>query len=181
MKKLLVIVGISLSMLAPGDAMAGHRHKDRDHHYRDSGRVVSARVVKVKPIYETVRIARPETNCRKHRGHRRHHRSESYTPTVLGALVGGVVGNQFGSESGRTAMTVAGSLLGASLGNDVGRHGRHKYRDHECQTVTYYDTREELVGYRVKYRYKGARYWTRMDHHPGKRIRVRVDVRPVRH
>ena len=35
------------------------------------------------------------------------------------------------------------------------------------------------MGYRVKYRYKGRVFSTRMKHHPGKRIPVRVSVAPV--
>jgi hypothetical protein len=31
----------------------------------------------------------------------------------------------------------------------------------------------------VAYRYQGRTYHTRMDQHPGKRIRVRVNVIPV--
>jgi uncharacterized protein YcfJ len=35
-----------------------------------------------------------------------------------------------------------------------------------------YHTERRLIGYRVKYRYRGDIYVTRMDYHPGKRIRI---------
>lgn len=51
-----------------------------------------------------------------------------------------------------------------------GRDGRGGYDD-------YYDDRR-VSGYDVTYEYAGRTYHTRTDHHPGDRIRVRVDVRP---
>ena len=35
-----------------------------------------------------------------------------------------------------------------------------------------------VSAYDVTYEYAGRRYTTRTNHHPGERIRVRVDVRP---
>ena len=48
-----------------------------------------------------------------------------------------------------------------------------------CETR--YTTREEREpdGYRVTYRYAGREYTTRTEQHPGKRIRVRVEVTPA--
>jgi uncharacterized protein YcfJ len=48
-----------------------------------------------------------------------------------------------------------------------------------CETVDEYQTREEIVAYRVKYRYKGRIYHTRMDHDPGDTIRLHVTVDPA--
>ena len=145
-----------------------------------SGYVDTARVVSATPIYKTVRVYRPVEECWSERVVRPGYRSR--TPTIAGAIVGGVIGNQFGKGSGNTAMTVAGSLLGASIGRDAGRyHGGHGYvtRERRCETVDHYDSEEQLVGYRVKYRYKGQTFVTRTREHPGKRIPVRIDVEPV--
>ena len=38
---------------------------------------------------------------------------------------------------------------------------------------------QELVGYRVKYRYKGRTFVTRTAEHPGDRIAVGVNVEPL--
>lgn len=45
-----------------------------------------------------------------------------------------------------------------------------------CQVVQHYETREQVVGYEVKYRYAGEIYVQRLDRHPGDWIRVRVEV-----
>jgi len=177
MNKLITLTALALSVGLAGCASAGPRWQHHDRSYEDT-----ARVLKVQPIYETVTVTIPEERCwnepaRHHRGHRR----DSYTAPILGAIVGGVVGNQFGGGSGKTALTVAGSLLGASIANDVShqqRHAPHHARRH-CEVVERYETREEIVAYRVKYRYKGRVYHTRMDYDPGDTLRVSVDVRPI--
>jgi len=50
-----------------------------------------------------------------------------------------------------------------------------------CRVVNRFSERQEVVGYRVKYRYNGKKHWTRTDRHPGKYIQVKVKVRPERH
>ncbi len=110
------------------------------------------------------------------------HRSgpRSYTPMILGGILGGVVGNQFGSGSGKKLMTAAGVVLGGSLGRDATRHHRRHYAHStiETQCRTEYDYREEerVDGYLVEYSYQGRTYETRMDHEPGDRLRVKVDI-----
>ncbi len=90
------------------------------------------------------------------------------------------MGNRFGSGSGKDAMTIAGALLGGSIGNDLGKRPSHSYttQKRRCETVNHYQEQEELVGYRVKYRYNGKTYWTRMASNPGRSLRVRVSVEP---
>jgi uncharacterized protein YcfJ len=48
-----------------------------------------------------------------------------------------------------------------------------------CETVDRYEQQQQLVGYRVKYRYEGQTYYTQTTEHPGKHIPVRVDVYPA--
>ncbi len=185
MNKLMTISTLALAIGLTGCVSASPRWAD-DHHPR--GRYSfedSARVIKVKPLYETVQVSVPEERCWKERRYHRSHFSddESYTAPLVGAIVGGVVGNQFGAGSGKTAMTVAGTLLGASVANDLRKGERladyRPRRERRCEVIDRVETREEIVGYRVKYRYKGQTFRTRMDHDPGKRIRVRVTVRPI--
>lgn len=48
-----------------------------------------------------------------------------------------------------------------------------------CRTVKRYEPRQQLIGYRVDYRYEGQTFTTRTRGNPGRFIRVRVDVDPV--
>ncbi len=145
-----------------------------------SDRTHYAKVVSATPIYETVEINRPTQECWDERVVRR--RPGSHTGTIAGGILGGVIGNQFGHGRGKAAMTVAGTLLGASVGHDISHNrGGRSYVTHErrCETVDHYVTEDRLVGYRVKYRYKGDIYMTRTDEHPGRRIPVEVSVKPA--
>ncbi len=148
------------------------RHGSDNIHY--------ARVVSATPIYETIEINRPTQECWDERVVQRRHRP--HAGTLAGGILGGVIGNQFGHGGGRAAMTVAGTLIGASIGRDISRG--HRARDYvtyerRCETVDRYETEEQVVGYDVRYRYKGEIYMTRTDEHPGKRIPIEVSVKPV--
>ena len=154
-----------------------------------------AKVIGVQPVYRTVRVSEPRRECREepvtryhsagHGGHR------SAVPLILGGILGGVAGNQFGGGSGNVAMTVGGALLGGALGSDIarghdgygGRHVERSYTDYEtrCETYTTYHEEDRVDGYRVEYKYRGRVYSTHMDEHPGDRVRVSVDVQPVRY
>ncbi len=145
------------------------------------GYVDNARVVWADPIYETVEVARPVRECWTERVVHRGRRARSYTGAIAGGIIGGVLGNRIGRGDGRTVLTVAGGLLGASIGHDLSaRRGRPRIsREERCETVEHYAEEEQIVGYRVKYRYKGQTFYTRTQEHPGRRIRVRVNVDPV--
>ena len=171
-------VGLALSLAATG-ALADRKRDG----FKDT-----AKVLKATPLFETVQVNRPEQQCWtervKHvkRGHRR-----DYAPTIAGAVLGGVVGNQLGHGRNRDALTVAGAVLGATVGHQYSgwgsdrRRGKRVYftEEQHCETVDNYVEEEVLVGYRVKYRYRGRVFTTRTDEHPGRRIRVKVGVKPV--
>lgn len=168
MKKSTLIMTLGL-IGATATAMA-------DNSFNDQARVISS-----EPLYETVRVNQPLERCWNERVHHRSSPgSDSYTPTIAGAIVGGVVGNQFGKGSGKDAMTVAGALLGASVGNDLGKRPRRGYvtSERRCELVDNFSEHEELVGYRVKYRYNGKTFHTRTRHDPGRYLNVRVSVAP---
>ncbi len=171
MKSVTAAIVIGMTVLS-GAASAGVHHL---------GYVDRARVVWAKPIYETVEVSRPVRECWTERVVRRGRRAESYTGTIAGGIIGGVVGNQIGRGRGRTVLTVAGSLLGASIGHDLSaRPGRPRIsREERCEVVEHYEEQEQIVGYRVKYRYGGQTFFTRTEEHPGQRIRIRVKVNPV--
>lgn len=169
MKKTVAVLALGLVAFT-GNIMADNSFYDK------------ARVVKAKPLYETVRVNYPEERCWNERvEHRGRSRSDSHTPTIAGAILGGVVGNQFGKGNGKKAMTVAGALLGGSIGNDMGRRPSRSYvsTERRCELIDNYSEHEELVGYRVKYKYNGKMFWTRTDSDPGRYIQVHVSVAPT--
>lgn len=163
---------------------------DYDDGYRRGGRAQYdyAKVISAQPIVNYVTVSTPVRECWEEtqyysvdRNYQRRNGS-----TLLGAVIGGVVGHQFGSGRGKDAATVAGTLIGAAIGNESARDRNgnsvetHARPVERCQT-RYQESREERIdGYRVMYRYHGQKYVTEMPYDPGNRIRVRVDVRPVR-
>jgi len=164
-----------------------------DHDYRtarnDRAMYDYAPVISSQPIVNYVTVTTPVRECWEEMQYYSVDRGARHTRggTLLGAVIGGVIGHQFGSGRGNDAATVAGTLIGAAIGNDsarrtygdnygVERHGRPVER---CKT-SYREHREERIdGYRVTYRYHGQKYQTEMPYDPGKKIRVRVDVRPA--
>jgi uncharacterized protein YcfJ len=172
MKRIMTVLIFGTSVLAfSGAAVSGH------------GFVGKAKVIEAEPLYETVEVANPVTECWTERVTRNNHRRGSYTAPLAGGIVGGVVGNQFGGGRGKTVLTVAGALLGASMGHDYNTshyRGRPRVENvRHCETVDRYEQEQQLVGYRVKYRYEGQTYYTRTTEYPGKFIPVRVKVSPV--
>lgn len=173
-----VFVGL-LALAVHGVAFAYDRH-ERDHRaYYDY-----AKVEEVKPIYRLARVERPRQECWREQVVHRESASRSKTPMVVGGIIGGAIGNQFGKGRGKDAATIAGVLLGASIGNDM---RNRQYHDREwvesedvCREVVDYTEERQVVGYEVTYRYHGRRYVTEMDHDPGRRVRVAVDVAPAR-
>ena len=120
--------------------------------------------------------------------------------TVIGAIIGGVIGHQFGGSSGgRDVGTGVGIAVGGLVGNQIDNTpatapgytpqaigpARVDYVP-ETRTVqrcrTVYDSRDEVTGYNVAYRYQGRDYTTRMAYDPGTTMNVQVNlaVEPAR-
>jgi len=186
---------IAVTLLATmATAEAGHResrpgHNDNGHasHYRDS-----AKVIDVEPIISWRQVEVQRRVCKPRR---RHHDDYSdnrgngdngdyLVPTVLGGVVGGVIGSQVDDRGARVATTAAGSAVGAIVGYGLSQVGyqqvghRHHRHGRHCRTVTEYERRRHVDGYRVTYRYRGHQFVTRTTEYPGRRIPVRVKLRP---
>ena len=173
MKRIMTALTIGISAVAfSGTALAEH------------GFIGKAKVINAEPLYETVEVAHPTTECWTERVTRNNdYRRGDYVAPIVGGILGGVAGHQFGRGSGKTAMTVVGTLIGASLGQGHNR-SHHRQRptvDHvrRCETVDRYEQQQQLTGYRVKYRYEGQTYYTDTAEHSGKFIPVRVNVSPL--
>lgn len=157
---------------------AAHSYDDIDY----------ARVTRVEPIYETISYRNPRQECWNEsvpvRSYEPNSGSSSYTAPILGAIIGGALGNAVGhGHSNKIVGAVAGSALGASVGRDIGRRdgGRERiaYSDERvCETVTDREYRQEVVAYRVFYRYHGRDFVREMDYDPGSRLKVHVNVEP---
>jgi len=167
------ILGLSI-VLAAGAASAD----------ASGGFYTRGRVLKVEPVFETVRVNRPEEQCWDERVPARggpYSGYRSHTPAIAGAIIGGVLGHQIGSGSGRDWATAGGALLGSSVGRDAYASSHYPPSnsyvvERRCDRVDHFENRRELVGYRVKYEYDGRTFWTRTDEDPGKWVEVKVDV-----
>jgi uncharacterized protein YcfJ len=146
-----------------------------------------ARVLSAEPIVRYVTVRTPVRECWEETEYYtvNHHPAHIGGKTILGAIIGGVVGHQFGGGSGKRVATVAGSLIGASVANAAAHrnagYGSTEYSRPVKRCETHYQSHEEerIDGYRVIYSYRGQKYSTRMPDNPGKRLRVRVDIRPA--
>jgi uncharacterized protein YcfJ len=175
-----MLIGISGSALADHQAQTARN----DHALYDYAEVLSS-----QPIINYVTVKTPVRECWEEIEYYTVDRPARGTgaPTLLGAVIGSVIGHQIGSGRGNDAATIAGGLIGAAIGNDSARrrnrdiygvetHGRPVQR---CKTSYRQQREERIEGYRVTYRYQGQKYQTRMPQEPGRKIRVRVDVRPA--
>ena len=177
--------GLAVAALLLGlTTQASADHHDR----RKSGPVYDyAKVVSVTPIVRYVTVTTPVKECWEdveYYTEYRRPRNEGIR-TLTGALLGGVIGHQFGSGKGNDAATAAGVVIGATVGNQSayknGSYGRVEYSRPVTRCETQYRKQQEqrIDGYDVVYRYHGQKYLTRMPKQPGKKIRIRVDIRPA--
>jgi len=146
------------------------------------GYVDTAEVLKSEPLYQVVQVARPVNECWTETVVQNNPRRGVYAGPLVGGIIGGVLGNRLASGRGSTSMTVAGTLLGAAIGHNLSAAPQGPPTTANvtrCRTVNRLEPRQQLVGYRVHYRYEGQTFTTRTRGYPGKFIRVRVDVDPV--
>ena len=175
MKKSMMTIGTLL--LAGSMAVSAG---PRMNHFEDT-----ARVIDVEPIYQTVAIQEPEQVCWDEDVSYYDPDQKRYTGTVLGGVIGGALANGLhqGRGKGKDAATLAGVLLGGAIGHDISQHASHGHQkavtQRFCETRNHTTYEEQVVGYRVKYRYRGQVYTTRTEHHPGKWIPVRINVTPL--
>lgn len=137
-----------------------------------------ADVLRVDPLYETIRYTEPREDCYDQEVVRR---QSGAGGTVLGAIIGAAVGNQIGKGDGRRAATAAGAIVGGAIGNNAQRNSSRDYASTErrCRILEVEREERRVSGYDVEYRYRGENYVTRMDYDPGDKLRVRVTVAPA--
>jgi len=140
-----------------------------------------ADVLRVDPVYETVRFREPREECFEQPVVRRERGSDGSGGAVLGALIGGALGNQVGSGNGRKAATVAGAVIGGSVGHNASRRPDREYEtvEQRCRIAEVEREERRTAGYDVEYRYKDEVFLSRLDYDPGNKLRIRVAVRPA--
>ncbi|WP_199611352.1 glycine zipper 2TM domain-containing protein [Flocculibacter collagenilyticus] len=142
-----------------------------------------ATVLSAEPVFKTIHHSTPVKNCWVEPVTVHHKRKDSATPEIFGAIIGGAIGNAIGhNKSNKRVGTVAGAILGASIAHDAEgsskrRHHHHvEYREHcEITEVTNHVERK-LKGYHVTYRYKGQTLQTYTDSHPGKKLKIALNI-----
>lgn len=133
-----------------------------------------AKVVAVKPVIRTAQMHNPHQYCGRGASYQQT-RHGAYMPLIIGGILGGVIGNQVGHGTGNDVMAVSGAILGASIGHQIARHNTNQKR---CQLVHDYQREEYIEGYDVTYRYQGHTFVRRLQHPPGRKLRVRINVIP---
>jgi uncharacterized protein YcfJ len=182
MKKLVFAVASALALAAPATFAQSH---ERDY-YRDNYRADRyddrrdrrddfARVIESRPVYDTANAKSECINTRTgaYEEVREENRHRIGKGAAIGAVAGGVLGHQVDHGGG----TAAGAVLGGLLGHYIeGRRDNDDQADLDmgrCRTLA---DNGNLQGYDVRYEYRGQEYVTRMDHEPGRRLRVGDDI-----
>ncbi|VAW39220.1 hypothetical protein MNBD_GAMMA01-585 [hydrothermal vent metagenome] len=165
----------TLTILAFTSAFATDRY-DSDYTY--------ARVVDVQPIYTTYQVPQNRRVCND--GYRNNYRNRPHNAThrsngggaIIGGIIGGLIGNRFGKKHGRnaTATTAAGAIAGAAIGANAKHHRYNNRSGRNCYIQTDYYEEQRINGYDVAYEYNGRVQHTRLQNHPGDRVRVRINV-----
>lgn len=178
MNKLLIPAIIIALSVSPNLSAKGSHH----------GKAKWAKVISVEPITRTIEHSVPREECwtEQVRYEEPIKEERSYTGTILGTIIGGAIGNAVGhKKKNKQIGTAVGAVLGASVGHDISNRGhsgsrsRVTYRnERKCEVHNQITYEEEVVGYHVWYRYHGDEYKTRMNHRPGDKIKVRVNVEP---
>ncbi|WP_343224656.1 glycine zipper 2TM domain-containing protein [Oleiagrimonas sp.] len=173
MNKIVVFILMGLVFSPFAMAQQGPPPGDGNSHYG------WADVMRVDPIYRTVRVEQPQQQCYD-QPIEREQRSGSTAGTILGAVVGGVLGNTIGGGDGRRAATIVGAVAGGAIGNRASSNTRtYEGTQTQCRNVNTVSDQRRIVGYNVEYRYHGDIYVSRLDYDPGDRLRIQVSVTPV--
>lgn len=143
-----------------------------------------ADVLRVDPVYETVRFREPREECYDQPVEVVERGRSGHGGAVLGAIIGGALGNQVGGGDGRRAATIAGAVVGGAIGHDADKRNarperRYSSTERRCQVVDVDREERRVAGYDVEYRFKGDVYLSRLDYDPGNKLRVRVTVSPA--
>ena len=165
----------TLSLATPTQVMA-----DNDRHHQNRGNTHYAKVIRIQPIFKTIRVAYEKQNCRRDNDKERDNRHaihESPAKLLLGGQIGGVIGHELGENSSQNLASFTGAVIGTAIAHTTGVvyyavEGHSPRQQQHCHTEIQYKNERKLVGYDVTYRYQGRLYTKRMHEHPGERIKI---------
>ncbi len=133
-----------------------------------------ADVVSVAPAFDNQQTARQECNDEAVTQQTPIKDEKRIVGSAIGAVIGGVLGNQVGGGDGKKVATAAGAVAGGYAGSKVQKNlqegNTETVVEQRCRTV--YDNQKIPAGFDVTYMLDGRQGEVRMDHDPGKRIRV---------
>jgi len=173
------IAGVLISATAAAHGSRGHGGRD----------VVYARVVSARPIVRHVTVERPRRECWQDVEYRSDRALRVGGPTLAGGIIGAAIGRQFGGGSGRDALTLLGGIAGSAVAHEraqrrlaeSGGSATYAVPVERCSVVNERFTEEIVDGYDVVYQYQGRRYSMYTAEHPGDRVALQVNFRPVRY
>jgi uncharacterized protein YcfJ len=141
-----------------------------------SERLEYGRVLDSQPVYQSGNRKEECWNPRAgHYEERRDTRDSNVNGTVAGAVIGGVVGHQVDSGAGGT---IGGALLGGLIGNQIDKgHNSNAQNDLDYSRCRVVGDGGSVIGYDVRYDYRGREYTARLDHQPPRMLRVGRDIR----
>ncbi|MCH7881344.1 MAG: glycine zipper 2TM domain-containing protein [Proteobacteria bacterium] len=178
----MTLVLVSANLLASSD------HEGRKHGAKnifvDFGKVIDA-----TPIYRQVRVSNPVRECWDEPviyTRNEYSQPKSASGMAVGGILGGIIGHQIGKGRGKKLATVMGTIIGAQIGHAAvnghvtsNRSSSYTVYEERCDVRHQVSYEEVLHGYRVTYRYQGEQYELEMPYHPGKRIKLRIQIIPV--
>ncbi|MFT5210286.1 MAG: hypothetical protein ACI9CE_002011 [Flavobacterium sp.] len=140
-------------------------------------------VVESVPIVKNIRITTPREECWDEDVVYRDRGGDTELSTVLGAVIGGALGNAVGHhKKNKQVGAVVGAVLGGTIGRSIAKGAPRTARSESgevCRVINEYTEEEQIVGYRVRYRYNDETYTARTDEAPGDTIKLRLAVTPV--
>ena len=145
------LIGLS-SLLLTATAPAASRQVYHDY----------ARVLNVSPIMETIQVPVRREDCQPPTPIR--HQRETHAPTV---------GDVQPDHSGRTLADAIRLERSHQLSLATAQTEPH------CRWIEEFATRERIVAYRVRFRYGRDIFVRRLNHDPGDRLHIRVEVLPL--
>ena len=160
----------------------------------------TARVVDVTPMYEYHRTYPSHSSHQPHYGNDQRckikhvevhntHRDSGAVGAIIGGAIGAHIGSSIGDSREATAVgAIAGSVLGGAVGQQqsssvhyrVGQDCYQRPTHHSQGYEKPYREYRELIGYKVRYRYNGREFSMTTHEHPGRTVRIRVEVQPNR-